>query len=662
MPRFKPHRWQSEAVAEIDAILGTSDHAYLQAPTGVGKTFAILMHGEQSTVKGYRTIIIGTDQITQQHRRTFESHGIKSKPGGTEAEYISTATGNLWLITTWQSIARSPEKFKSKQRCGLLYFDECHLGGARAANVSYPRIVETLKPRKRVMISATANVVSEKLLGKMAGHIFKYTMSQAYTDGLLNPVDVVEVQTGLTAEIKRIEYVSGESMEDLEELTDSDLAHLAVKLKARHVAHPDQVTEAARKIVEYRHKAMIDKYLAKHRGQSAIFWSPNIDAANRAAEHFATRTKLVADTVHSKLGGTHATDRIVRFHNRGIAVVFAVAMLQEGFDMPELALSFDCRFHRQINKQRIARMLQRIGRLTRKMAGKPRSRYYVAPDLTHYYSSHGLVHGSILTASLLAAADMVSSDDTMASVTVHPGEEIGLDVIDTEADIMSGKPSTVVTDITQPRTKEPARITSLYIIDSVRGYRETETIMLSEVYGGASDRLKAEILADARAGKPIPSSVHEANRYLRLRHYMRFDSDYAAAIVAANPSWAIQRFLDLSPYKAQYLADAKAGKPVPVWPTPEYSRLRHCQAKDIEFAAAIEAANPAWAIVRKNNPKAKRAAYLAAAKAGKPKPQRNDTDYATFVLYMRTDSEFAAAIEAANPAWGLQKAGARKAA
>ena len=73
--------------------------------------------------------------------------------------------------------------------------------------------------------------------------------------------------------------------------------------------------------------------------------------------------------------------------------------------MPELWLAFDCRFHRQLNKNRIARMMQRIGRTTRKMAGKPVSLYYVAPDLTHYYTKTGIPQGPLLAAHVLAAAN-----------------------------------------------------------------------------------------------------------------------------------------------------------------------------------------------------------------------------------------------------------------
>jgi superfamily II DNA or RNA helicase len=658
--RTKPHQWQKAAVASLDSILESSDHAYLQAPTGVGKTFAILMHGEQSAIPGYRVIIIGTSQITNQHRKTFTNAGFRQK-SDSAFDYVSSKTGQQWLITTWQSIARSPEKFRRRSKCGILYFDECHLGGSSAANVSYGRIVETLKPRKRVMVSATTNVVSEKLLGIRDGHSYVYTLSEAYQDDLLNPVDIVEVQTGLTAEIKRIEAGLGESMENIEELTDTSLAGLAVKLKAKKVAAPDEIAEAARKIIEYRHHAMIDLYLANHKGQSAIFWSPNIDAAKRAAEHFASRTKICGETVHSKLG-SEAEDRITLFRNEGIKVVFAVAMLQEGFDMPELALSFDCRFHRQINKNRIARMLQRIGRLTRKAKGKPRSRYYVAPDLTHYYSKYGTIKGSILTASLLAAGDVVSPKDFMASdIVIHDGNTITLSGTkpgDGDEVFIPGKKGSLakVGDATSGGTYQ-ARATSLYVIESVRDYKRSETVSLSELYGHAVESEKANLIAKAKAGEVKPSYDEDASEASKFYRYMRDDLQFSAAIRDANPDWMVRGSTDaIDNDKAAFVASAKAGEERPNYlsDATRYHRFRNHMHDDPKFLAAILEANPNWSVRDVSEIKAQ---FIAAAKAGSERPDysRDTKEYAKFRHHMIKDAHFATAILAANPNWALRE-------
>lgn len=130
---------------------------------------------------------------------------------------------------------------------------------------------------------------------------------------------------------------------------------------------------------------MMDLYLSRHRGESAIFWCPNVDAAQRDANRFAHLCDVPAAAVHSQEG--EIVGLLSSFEVGEIKVIFTVNMLQEGFNMPSLRLAFDCRFHRQLNKYRIARMMQRIGRLMRKMQGKSASLYYVAPDLTHYYIS-----------------------------------------------------------------------------------------------------------------------------------------------------------------------------------------------------------------------------------------------------------------------------------
>lgn len=56
--------------------------------------------------------------------------------------------------------------------------------------------------------------MSEALLGPKAGHTYTYKMSEAYEDGVLHDVSLVEVHTGTTAEIVKIEETLGANIQE----------------------------------------------------------------------------------------------------------------------------------------------------------------------------------------------------------------------------------------------------------------------------------------------------------------------------------------------------------------------------------------------------------------------------------------------------------------
>ncbi len=99
---------------------------------------------------------------------------------------------------------------------------------------------------------------------------------------------------------------------------------------------------------------------------------------------------LRAEAVHTRSPDHEA--KIEAFEgdadNRGsVDVLFVVGMLQEGFDMPRLRLAFDCRFYRKWEAPQVARLIQKLGRLTRLDEDTSPKRYYYARDITDYYGS-----------------------------------------------------------------------------------------------------------------------------------------------------------------------------------------------------------------------------------------------------------------------------------
>ena len=286
--------------------------------------------------------IVGTTKVAGQHRKVLLENGFLPDADGIT---FTSPSRKLWMVDTWQGVYARCRKDELDLRVALLYFDECHLGGSSASNKSYRKIVETLNPTKKVHVSATTNVASEALLGEREDHSYIFTLSAAYEDGLLNPVNIVEVETGTSVMVERIERAFGESMDD----------------------HDGPVSQSpSRRVQRF---FLVSQRRCRPAGRQSLAHLCDVPAA----------------AVHSQEG--EIVGLLSSFEVGEIKVIFAVNMLQEGFNMPSLRLAFDCRFHRQLNNYRIARMMQRIGRLMRKMQEKSASLYYVAPDLTHYYIS-----------------------------------------------------------------------------------------------------------------------------------------------------------------------------------------------------------------------------------------------------------------------------------
>lgn len=146
---------------------------------------------------------------------------------------------------------------------------------------------------------------------------------------------MVVIETGTHVVIEQIEAAFGKTMEEIED----NLPELARKMQKKKVIIPRivinpetneeiEATKSARMIIEHRHNAMIELYIQNYAGKSAIFWSPNIEAADAAAEEFAKRSDIPCTSIHSK---QPLRDMLIdQFEQGFIKVIFAVGMLQEG--------------------------------------------------------------------------------------------------------------------------------------------------------------------------------------------------------------------------------------------------------------------------------------------------------------------------------------------
>lgn len=400
---LEKRRWQGKAKDFLTSLYKRgATHGYVQAPPGSGKTILMAQFGDSLEDEGTRVIVVGKAKLVRQHHDRFRNDlGFTPLFEEDERSVLKSPAGHLWIVETWQAMARAEQTGSGKfdfDKTVLLYLDECHIGGSNDDNVSFKRVVSLLNPKFKVYVSATSGIVSESLLGRRKGHTFLYTMSEAYKDGILHPVVLAEYHTGTRATIERIqkvEAVTKSNMAQLQELDREHLAKLASDLRYLKV----DVAGMVNKIVTHRFRSMISVYFEAHLGEHAIFFCPNIDAANAAVDWFNLRANKARKHSFKSFDGKQYPfrafaahtgvaahkDIIDSFEQGKIPVLFVVGMLREGFDMDRLRLAFDCSFYTKWNKNRIAALLQKIGRLTRKTPDKQTSLYYFARDLLHFY-------------------------------------------------------------------------------------------------------------------------------------------------------------------------------------------------------------------------------------------------------------------------------------
>ena len=532
--------WQVDALSTTHRILCDEGkpHLYVSAPTGAGKSRYMSEASESLPIIGERVILVGMNQIVEQHRDAFKSFGCQPLEDAPDCMMFRSPRGHKITITTWQALGRQPSRPIS-----LLCFDECHYGAATDDAKTVRRIIEDFRPTKMISISATTQTANEGILGVKKDHIYRYSYAQAYEDGILNPVDLVEVHTGINADIEQIQDFTGQNMSVLEELNAPNLEKLAQELSSRSVAYGrtslDVVTTVS-KLTRNRHKNMSQIYLSDHVGEQALFFSPNINAAEQATADFNSLARQMgirvrAEFCHSKIND--ASDVIRRFKNGEIRVVFVVGMLQEGFDLDTLRLAFDCRFHSEWNASRMARFIQRMGRVMRKSEGKLTSKYYFARDIMHFYNQSALDPSMPMIVEEEFEDDVVSiaANDVgiygdagiFGARVLHEMEmgesEDGATVHDQQVDVFES----VVTDlevddrgfddeaIMPPGVKKIKLIsTPLYVLKRGRGRAIVRTFSVASLFGNSVEKTVEELIALHNSGSKRPSKHNEATKRL----------------------------------------------------------------------------------------------------------------------------------------------------
>lgn len=375
--------YQINLVDNLEEILARSDYAYLEAPTGTGKTVVMAMLARSLGI-GEVYYLAHTIDLLKQARASL-------------AELVEEGLADpaqRWHFLTWRKYVSSCIKgLIDKDTPHIALVDECHMGGAFQSATQQKRCFPVIRSmaHKTVWISATPWMLNESTMGQRQNHTAFYGYQSAFDSGHLNSVDLVRVDCSLKLELKLSDEYRDLTRafqheksnividEDCADSTFEKLTRRVQELAGRGLRPRDVPA-----LVEHRYRLMANLYQANHSGSKAIFWLPSKAHARARAQYintiFGTPDYATAILGESRAGqGADEIDpqlQAWRDPHGSTKIACVVYRLREGFDYPELHLGFDCAW----NPYNYRNAIQKIGRLIRKADRKPGSTYYYAVD------------------------------------------------------------------------------------------------------------------------------------------------------------------------------------------------------------------------------------------------------------------------------------------
>ena len=385
--RLTPRIDQQQLATSLIDILSRADHAYLEAPTGFGKTVVLALAA--SSLNPERVIYLAhtTDLVDQFERSLEQFH---------DSHII--ADQRAWTCMTWQAYFRQYKKGvglsgSDHQSSELIIVDECHRGGSITGSIkTFTAIKES--GSKIIWCSATPWRLDEDVLGPRFNHTAHMPLSTAFRLGLLNQTNLVRIDCGLRLRgaVAQLERTTGRSMAhlsasalDIEGDTASQ-TYQQLEEEVQAILNRPIRTSDVSTITRHRWRLMADLYLTQHYDQQAIFWLPNQKLARDCAAYISERLPLhhraeaiVTDQRATVAEQENTISAKALFLEPGgpVRVACVVFRLREGFDAPSLALGFDCSW----SPRDLRNAVQKIGRLTRIAPNKPVSTYYYAVDV-----------------------------------------------------------------------------------------------------------------------------------------------------------------------------------------------------------------------------------------------------------------------------------------
>lgn len=495
---------------------------------GGGKTTTAIQTAEK--VANGKTIVIAchTQNLINQFRgNVAEQLGLK---------YVQDIPAQ-WQFYTYQSLVKKSKK--DIPDIGMLVIDETHQGGQSEFG-SYRKIIETLKPKKVLGLSATDAGLSEGLFGKKTkSNTFTFSFSDAKKEDVLNDCQILTIHTGLEQHLEGIsqEVISGNDLEDIQK-QDQEMGVNLSDIRTLDAINEANIFAAVETyfLNEARPR---DGYFPQ-----AVFFVGTTAQADMCRNkfharymHYTTNAKLknipgsgdVVRVAHSSMkGSVRVLDKITNemvpkkislvniddFREKKFPVLINVKQIQEGFNDPSLELIFDCA--PSFNKEgRI--FIQRIGRALRIEDGKLPSRYYtfykatgrlkkfngekveevLAEHIPGYRDASpeekAAYMGQIEVAISAELAEHSCDTDTGMD-DVLDIEEVSIDLDSFEKPVVFDAPdlydgSDLISSLAGEKPRSITVTRSDFIVTKARGQKVRNTVMLHDLLKRDEDRL-----------------------------------------------------------------------------------------------------------------------------------------------------------------------------
>jgi superfamily II DNA or RNA helicase len=376
--------YQERLARQVLTILRGSRHAYLEAPTGTGKTLVIGLIAQKAGIK---------DVIYAVHERDLVDQTSREIEAFQKAGLISDKI--RWQFMTWQRYAsiaaRAPELFPKKGHLAIV--DECHIGGVKQRPLipkkAFPAIKE--HARKVLWVSATPWELDEAIMGARKDHTAFYSYEEAYETELLNRTDLIRVDCSLNLQFKfhaddykARDFFNSETKKFIVKGVSADATFEQLSDYVKELADRGLRTTDVPALVAFRWRLMAQLYAQEHEGEKAIFWLPTKAHARDCAAYINKMMRapcyaapILGEKPNTKEAG-EADEALGEWRRPGsdVKVACVVYRLREGFDYPALAIGFDCAW----NPYNYRSTVQKVGRLIRRAIGKPTSKFYYAVD------------------------------------------------------------------------------------------------------------------------------------------------------------------------------------------------------------------------------------------------------------------------------------------
>ena len=328
---IKPRGWQEDALADL---LDTKDNVLVQASTGAGKSFFIMMFAHQSQ----KTMVIITHVLSLMHQWCDEMDKLGINYYNFHGKNNQIPDGTKIVVSTYQTWRDNTQVFSPD----CLILDEAH----KSTSDSYDIIFSGNKTARRIGLSATpvAPIGAATPLKDIYDRLLiTSSTSELMEDGVIMKPRMIDA-TSLSEKTEKV------LLKDKGEYTATTLSK-ASKLDGNDAFGACKTWQ---------------RYIQRLENRRTLIFATDVAHARIIKKDF-TKIGVICEVVVSDMEEDDLDKREVadKLSTGEVEVVVSVNMLSEGFNCPMAANAILCR-----PTKNIALAVQQFGRALRSCKGK----------------------------------------------------------------------------------------------------------------------------------------------------------------------------------------------------------------------------------------------------------------------------------------------------